>query len=657
MSSNFDLAAPQPLQSLTQRVISPQNIALEARQRRAEPLSFRKRQELKREIKLIRRALRAGQFEELLSIKESLKAELLPLQERYSELKELLNDEPENAEALAQLEQLKEQIAPTLRKWNGLNTNLRPLQELAQKAQDYQHMLEDHPVAVARIKEENRLRRALEKEAEIYAGLIVTRWDRLGFNHKYTEKGKEKTHHVKFSNISITLDGIYYKIAASHKTAFNNWVMDIPQGVYIAKQLLSPETLQELSIACQKQVTGVYNSDGAWVIVHRLESVDGLMNYVSYSDVMERYPHQYKNRMPIPVGVSYNREIQWVNLGDYPHWLIGGYTGSGKSNTINVGLCSLISSQSPEDLRLVLIDLKGGLEFNFYENIPHLHGQIVDEPPKVADTLNELESIMELRFKQFKGVAKKLEEYHVKRPQKPMPRILCVFDEVASIQGEGDTTKRIVASLSNLSRRGRAVGIHLWLCTQQPNVKVIEGSIKTNMNFRLSGRMPSSSDSITVLGNSSAAQLASIAGRMIMQPGADPIPVQTPHISNDEIAKALTTAKEYQQPQPLELGDVKRMINQQWTPEHIIRFSLTHMNGLVSGRRLWDAIGDDSLTLMQANKLAEQVWKMSPIEQDGKIYTIQARRGNAKYLVELQPQDAKIQDTQHVSIDAPLVES
>lgn len=398
--------------------------------------------------------------------------------------------------------------------------------------------------------------------------------------------------------------------------------MDIPQGVYIAKQLLSPETLQELSIACQKQVTGVYNSDGAWVIVHRLESVDGLMNYVSYSDVMERYPHQYKNRMPIPVGVSYNREIQWVNLGDYPHWLIGGYTGSGKSNTINVGLCSLISSQSPEDLRLVLIDLKGGLEFNFYENIPHLHGQIVDEPPKVADTLNELESIMELRFKQFKGVAKKLEEYHVKRPQKPMPRILCVFDEVASIQGQGDTTKRIVASLSNLSRRGRAVGIHLWLCTQQPNVKVIEGGIKTNMNFRLSGRMPSSSDSITVLGNSSAAQLASIAGRMIMQPGADPIPVQTPHISNDEIAKALATAKEYQQPQPLELGDIRNVIHEQWTVERLARFAIKHMNGQLSGRYLFESIHDDSITARQVYALVEEIWLMKEITVDGQLYKV-----------------------------------
>lgn len=622
MSSELELAAPKPLQSLTQRVVSPANIALEARQRRAEPLPWGKRQKLKSEIARIKRILKRSQFDELLTVRSALKAELEPLQDEYDALKERLEANPQDEEAQAAFDTLKTEIQPIVERWNGLRGKLAPLQHLARQAQDYQHMIDDHPIALARLKEEERLRKALEHEAAIYEKLIITRWTRLGFCHRYTEKGKDKIHEVKFSNISITMDGIFYKIAASHKTAFGNWDTDVPDGVYIAKQLLAPETLQELSITCQKQVTGVYNSDGAWVVVHRLESVDGLMNYVTFSDVMERYPEQHRKRMPIPVGVSYNREIQWVNLGDYPHWLIGGYTGSGKSNTINVGLCSLISSQSPEDLRLVLIDLKGGLEFNFYENIPHLHGQIVDDPSKVADALNELESIMELRFKQFKGVAKKIEEYHVKRPNKPMPRILCVFDEVASIQGHGDITKKIVASLSNLSRRGRAVGMHTWLCTQQPNVKVIDGGIKTNMNFRLSGRMPSSSDSITVLGNSSAAHLASIAGRMIMQPGADPIPVQTPHISNDEIAKALVTAKEYSIPQPLELGDIRSVIHEQWTIERLARFAIKHMNGQLSGRYLFESIHDDSITARQVYALVEEIWLMKEITVDGHLYKV-----------------------------------
>lgn len=634
MSSELDLAAPQPLQSLSQRVISPANIALEARQNRATILSFSERQKIKRQIATIRRELKRQQFTDLLSIRESVKAELEPLQDEYSRLKERLTENPEDSTAQQEFEALRKQIQPILERWHGLRAKLAPLQQQAQHAQQLQHKLDDHPIAVARANREKKLRRDLEREAAIYSKLIIACWTRLGFCHRYTKNGKELVHEVQFSNIGVTLDGIYYKIAASRKTLGGNWQNELPQGVYIAKQLLAAETLQELSITCQKQVTGVYNSDGAWVIVHRLESVDGLMNYVKFTDVMERYPYQHKERMPIPVGVSYNREIQWVNLSDYPHWLIGGYTGSGKSNTINVGLCSLITSQSPEDLRLVLIDLKGGLEFNFYENIPHLHGQIVDQPSKVADVLNELESTMELRFKLFKGVAKKLEEYHVKRPNKAMPRILCVFDEVASIQGQGDTTKRIIASLSNLSRRGRAVGIHLWLCTQQPNVRVIEGGIKTNMNFRLSGRMPSSSDSITVLGNSSAAQLAAIAGRMIMQPGADPIPVQTPHISNEEIAQALTTAKEYPVPKALEVGDRKTSIHDEWTVERVIELSLKHLNGNIAWKPIYDAASED-ISREQARRLVESIWEAKTVTFEGNQYIVQRGDGHRKKLVQL----------------------
>ncbi len=647
--SDLNSAAPAPLKSLTTKIISPQNIAVEARQKRAEPLKYGERRRFQRRIRKIKRELIRAQYPELQAVKKALKRGLEPLDERYFDLLAKQEAGEDVSEALRTLNDARD---PKLLQLNALKRQLAPMEAKHKEMIGLQHKLNDHPMAVARLREEKRLREALNKEVMIYAGMIIARWTRLNFCHRYTKDGKERVDEVSFSNIGVTLDAIYYKINTSHKTAFNNWVMDLPEGVYVAKHLLAPETLQELTIVCQKQVTGLYNSDGAWVVVHRLESVDGLMNFVKYADVMQRYPQHLKKRMPIPVGVSYNREIQWYNLSDYPHWLIGGYTGSGKSNTINASLCSLISTQTPEDLRVVLCDLKGGLEFSFYEGIPHLHGAIVDSPENVADTLQELQSIMLLRFKKFRGVAKKIEDYHLKRPNDAMPRILCVFDEVASIQGHGDITKRIVAALLDLSRRGRAVGIHLWLCTQQPNVRVIEGGIKTNMNLRLSGRMPSTSDSITVLGNSSAAQLAAIAGRMIVQAGPDPVPIQTPYISDEEIAAALEAAKRMEVPLPLDVGEVQKVIHEEWTPERIIRFALTHMNGLVSGRRIWESIGDDSLGLPTANKLVEAVWAMAPLQFEGKTYKIEKRRGGARYLVEV-PEDAKLQATGDIPLLAP----
>lgn len=630
----FDMAAPRPLQSLSQRVVNPANIALETRRFRAEPIPWGKRRKIRAFVRQLNARLRREQYEELLTVQAALKERLDAQQETFNQLKERLTANPQDTEAGEAYTRLKEDTRPDLERWQALKGQLEPLHHLAAQRDSFQHMLDDHPVAVARLKAERKLRRDLEKEAAIYGSLIINRWTRLGFKHVYTHKGKEKTQKVKFSNVSITLDGIYFKIAASHKTAFNNWDTDIPDGVYIAKQLLAPETLTELSIACQKQVTGIYNSDGAWVIVHRLESIDGLMNYVKFTDVMQRYPAEQARNMPCPVGVSYNREIQWVNLSDFPHWLIGGYTGSGKSNSVNANLCALIRTQSPEDLRIILCDLKGGLEFSFYKDIPHLHGDIIDEPAKVAEMLTELESIMELRFKKFKGVAKKIEDYHLRYPNKDMPRILCVFDEFASIQGHGEVTKRISASVLRLTRLGRAVGVHLFVCTQQPDVKVIEGGIKTNLPLRMSGRMPTSSASVTVLGNSSAAALAAVAGRMILQLGPDPMPIQTPHISDEEIEESLVIAKRYPKAAPLEIGDKTKVIHEEWTTERVVELSLKHLNGNIAWKPIWDATSED-LSQGQARRLVEAIWASDCIQFEGAEYKVQRGEGWRRKLVKI----------------------
>lgn len=635
MSSELDLAAPRPMSALTQRVISPQNIAIETRQHRAMPLSAGKRNQLKAAIRQIEQQLITGQYAELKSVYGALKNDLARLQDTYNELRARLAESPEDEEAREQYSAAREQAEPLLNRFRVVKSQLQPLHHAAKQRASFQAMLDDHPVAVARIKAEEKLRRDLEKEAAIYADIIINKWTRLGFKHTYSVKGKEKTKKVRFANLSITLDAIYLKIESSSKTAFAGWDDLIPDGVYIGKDLLSQDTLTELSIACQRQVTGVYNAHGAWVIVHRLESVDGLMNYVAFGDVMQRYPQQYQKHLPIPVGVSYNREIQWANLADYPHWLIGGYTGSGKSNAINNGICSLIRTQSPEDLRIVLCDLKGGLEFSFYKDIPHLHGEIVSTVQGVADMLMQLEAVMEYRFKVFKGAAKKIEDYHLFAPNHPMPRILCVFDEVASIHGHGSVTKDIEASLLKITRLGRAVGVHMWLCTQQPDANVIPTGIKTNCPLRMSGRMPTSSASVTILGNSSAAALAAVAGRMILQLGPDPMPIQTPHITDEEIENTLTLARAMPKPDALHIPEGHTVIHDEWTPDRIVELSLKHLNGNIAWKPIWDATSDD-LSKGQARKLVEAIWNADCVYFEGQAYKKQDGKGHMKKLVKIE---------------------
>jgi hypothetical protein len=219
-----------------------------------------------------------------------------------------------------------------------------------------------------------------------------------------------------------------------------------------------------------------------------------------------------------------------------------------------------------------------------------------------------------------------------------MPRVIIVFDEVASIMDHGDLTKQILASLRELTRMGRAVGIHVFLCTQRPDVKAIEGSIKVNLAVRMSGRMPSSSDSVTILGNKLAANLAAVPGRMVFQLGPDPQQVQTPFISEENMTKALKIALAMDAPPALDVPDsaVRRHVHQQWTVERVIELSIMHLGGNITWKAIYEAA--DDLSQGQARRLVEQIWSMDQIEFDGKTYTIQRGKGHIKRLVELEAQ-------------------
>lgn len=645
---------PPPLSPLTDIVISPSNIAAEARRQRAQTLPTGKRARYRRELAKVTKQLDQADYDALAARCEEIRPELEQLRYQYQAVKQALADQPENEDLLSEYEELRSRIAPRLAQWRALDQRVRVLQPLAERRSFLTRSIEDHHVAVARQKAEKRLRKLMEKEARIYEQLIIDKWTRLGFCYRRTVDGKESVDKVQFSEIAITLDAIYYKIDSSYQTAFKNWKTNLPQGVYIVGQLLSEATLDELTITCQRQVSGIYNTNGAWVVVHRLDSVDGLMNYVSFSDVLVRYPNKHHSRMPICVGVAAQRQVQWVNLADFPHWLIAGFTNSGKSNMVNAGLCTLITKQKPDDLRLILIDLKGGLEFDFYKGIPHLHGDVVDSVAGVADVLAQLEALMHSRFVKFRGIAKRLEEYQAKRPKDVLPRVLVVFDEVASIMEHGDLSKRIMASLRELTRMGRAVGIHIWLCTQRPDVRAIDGAVKANLAVRISGRMTTTADSVTILGNSMAKDLAPIAGRMVMQIGPDPVTVQTPHITEVEITDALRAAGRFEGPAPLDIPEGAVVVHQQWTVERVIELSLKHLDGNITAKRVWEAA--DDLSKNQARSLVEKIWKMRRVEFDGQVYQVEVGAHNRRMLMPVQPEalpagsDVQIDSSHTVSV-------
>lgn len=640
---NLDTAAPPPLAPLRDVIISPANVAVESRRKQAVKLTRRERAKIRREMRLMYRRLKLGRFEWVAGEREKMRPDVEAAYNRYLDLRERRAAAPDNQDLRRQWQTLQEESAPIRAQWDHITKRYEEMAPFYERYKYLERALENHQIATERDRAEKRLYNEMIKEAKIYERLIIQKWTRLGYCHRYKEGDKNRIDEVSFSKVGITLDAIYLKIATSRQTAFKHWQTELPETVKITTQLLNTETLDELSITCQRQVTGVHSPAGAWVIVHRLDSIDGLMNYVAYSDVMERYPHKINDKVPICVGVGLNREVKWVNLADFPHWLIGGFTGSGKSNFVNVGICSMISQHKPDDLRLCLIDLKGGLEFDTYKGIPHLYRDTVDTVPGVAEILAEVEALMKERFKKFRGVARRYEEYRIRRPADNMPRLVVVFDEAASIMEHGETTKRILSSLREITRQGRAVGIHVWLCTQRPDVEAIAGSVKANLNVRISGRMTTSIDSITVLGSSAAKDLAPVPGRMVLQLGPDPEPVQTPHIQEDDIMGAIKLALQYDPPNPLELP-ASVVIHQEWTIERVIELSIKHLNGNITFTQIWKAA--DDLSKSQARRLVESIWAAGIVEYEGKQYRVTTGSSNTRHLVEIETdnQNAEMPD-------------
>src|SRR5690606_22666234 len=202
--------------------------------------------------------------------------------------------------------------------------------------------------------------------------------------------------------IEVMPDAIWLKVLVTQKAMFG-FKSALPQGVK-AYDLIDEKTLRELSIACQRQVTGkaTYNN-GVWVCVNRLGTTDGLLNYVQLKQLLNNYPADQHELIPIPLGVGEGREISWIMLANHPHILVAGSTGNGKSNLINGWISTLISKQSPEAIRMVFIDLKeGGAEFADYANVPHA---LMPTITTVEDACNVFAKLDALRSERMQQIA------------------------------------------------------------------------------------------------------------------------------------------------------------------------------------------------------------------------------------------------------------
>ena len=257
--------------------------------------------------------------------------------------------------------------------------------------------------------------------------------------------------------------------------------------------------------------------------------------------------HASDMEIPLNFGIMANGAPYVEDLALYPHLLIGGSTGTGKSVLLNQLISNLLLVRSPEQLRFVMIDPKT-VELFPYKDIPHLMrppvSHVWDAIAALADIIKVMKSRTETlhNYKvnsikdlndQFKAKAAQFtkdgkHEWAKVEKEKCWPYILVVIDEMANIILE--EKKEFVAKMAAISQMARAAGISVIAATQRPSVDVLPGRIKVNFIARGAFRMPSPQDSKTVLNFKGAETLLGRGDMFMLSP--DKTGLQRIHVAH-----------------------------------------------------------------------------------------------------------------------------
>jgi S-DNA-T family DNA segregation ATPase FtsK/SpoIIIE len=261
-------------------------------------------------------------------------------------------------------------------------------------------------------------------------------------------------------------------------------------------------------------------------------------------------------RLLVALGKGVTGKSYFYNVGKMPHLLIAGTTGSGKSVVVHNLIMSLLYRNTPDELRLIMVDPKR-VELTLYNDIPHLLTPVIKEPKKAVLALKWAAKEMERRYDLLENHrVRDIKSYHetivypayAKKkdgdenlPEK-MPYIVIIIDELADIMQA--YPRELESAIVRLAQMSRATGIHLILSTQRPSVNVITGLIKANIPSRLALQVASQVDSRTILDATGAESLLG-RGDMLFQ-GSDmskPERMQGANIPEDEIKSVVAFIK------------------------------------------------------------------------------------------------------------------
>ena len=244
-----------------------------------------------------------------------------------------------------------------------------------------------------------------------------------------------------------------------------------------------------------------------------------------------------KEPLKVALGVDIDGKNVYVDIAKMPHGLIAGATNSGKSVSVNTLLASLLIKNTPDELKLILIDPKM-VELSAYNDLPHLITPVITEPKMASQALKWVVEEMENRYRRFaKNRSRDIKSFNenvaLKRiDEEKMPYIVIIIDELADLMNVAASDVEV--SVQRITQKARAAGIHLMVATQRPTTDVVKGTIKSNIPSRIAFRVSSYVDSITIIDGAGAEKLLG-KGDMLLKETDRLIRLQGAYIPDDEI--------------------------------------------------------------------------------------------------------------------------
>ena len=267
------------------------------------------------------------------------------------------------------------------------------------------------------------------------------------------------------------------------------------------------------------------------------------VSLVALRDVLESEAFQ---RLKSPLRFALGQDVAGnpaaADLSAMPHLLIAGATGSGKSVAVNAIICGLLLNNSPDDLRLMMVDPKR-VELTGYNGIPHLLAPVVVDLERVVGALQWVAREMDQRYHRLaESGARNIVDYNsrlISQGENRLPYLVVIIDELADLMILApDETERTITRLAQLAR---ATGIHLVISTQRPSVDVVTGLIKANFPARVAFAVASGIDSRVILDQPGAERLLGQGDMLFQAPdAAAPVRLQGTFVSDLEIQRLVT---------------------------------------------------------------------------------------------------------------------